>query len=416
MPDLQIPRGGVSKLDRVDGELRVGNKARIDASNGKLVVVAEGAYFEGAAEVNSSFECDLLRVEHGGTLKVNGDLTVHKLLDVTHSIDVAGLVKAGEIDVGGRIYSNAIECEGRIRVGGFLVVKQSLEAKSVDVGGTAEAGEVRLQDLNVGGVAKVAGGAILGKIRVGGKFESEAPLQFGDMQVIGRISLPANSKGKKISTYGRLSVLGDFECNELEINGRMDVTGNCISERIEAGGKLSVGGSLEVLGEFNTWGSTEIAKELMSNDLRVAGSFEAQRVVVSNEIELAGDAKTKDGMKGNVVLVRGGSKCRGVLVGNRVEVGKSYDVVSNWGKKWAGQSVVIRLVGRETRVEDIYAKEVQLGRASRCGKVFAEVVAFEKGCIIDEITYTKEIHGPIEKVFLNSPSPKKVKELPNPPL
>jgi cytoskeletal protein CcmA (bactofilin family) len=416
MVDYQIQRGKTAKLDRIDGELKVGNKARIEATNGKLVIVSQGAYFEGAAIVNCDFECNSLRVEHGGTLNVNGNLMVHKMLDVTHSIDVSGLIKAGEIDVGGKIYSRAIECEGRIRVGGFLDVKETLAAKSIDVGGTAEAGEVKLQDLNVGGLARVSGGSILGKIRVGGKFESKAPLEFGDMQVIGTISLPSNSKGKKISTYGRLTAAGDFECDELEIKGRMDVGGNCRSQRIEAGGKLVIGGSLEVSGEFDTWGVTKVAKQVKCSDLRIAGDFRAQRVVADKEIELAGDAETAEGMKGGVILVRGGSKCRGVLAGNKVDVRKSYDVVSNWGMKWAGQSFVFRMVGRETRVEDIYAKEVHLGRASRCGRVFAEVVEFEEGCSVDEINYTKEVRGPIEKVFLNRPFPKKVEELPNPPL
>jgi cytoskeletal protein CcmA (bactofilin family) len=417
LADYQVQRGRKAKLDRIDGELKVGNKATIEATNGKLVIVSQRAYFEGAALVNCDFECDSLRVEHGGMLKVKGDLTVHKLLDVTHSIDVSGLIRAGEIDVGGKIYSKAIECEGRITVGGFLDVKQTLAAKSVDVGGTAEAGEAKLQDLNVGGFARVAGGSILGKIRVGGKFESKSPLEFGDMEVIGTISVPAHSKGKRISTYGRLLVSGDLDCDELEVRGRMDISGDCRSQRIEAGGKLTIGGSLEVAGEFETWGTTKIAKQVKSADLRIAGKFAAQRILVNNEIELAGDIESLEGMKGDVIIVRSGSKCRGALVGSeKVDVGRSYDVISNWSKKSAGQSLVLRLVGKETRVEDIYAKEVHLGRASRCRRVFGEVVEFEEGCVAEEINYTKEVRGPIEKVFLNRPFPKKVEQLPNPPL
>jgi cytoskeletal protein CcmA (bactofilin family) len=416
MPDCQVPRGGVAKLEHIDGELKVGNKARIEASSGKLVFVSKGAYFAGAALVNCDFECDSLHVAHGGTLEVRGDLIVHKMLDVDHSIDVSGLIRAGEIDVGGRIYSNTIECEGRTKVGGFLDVKEKLQAQSVDVGGTAESGEVKLQDLNVGGVAKVRGGAIPGKIRVGGKFESTAPLEFGDLRVIGKILLPANCKGEKISTFGRLSATGDFECNELENKGRMEIKGNCKSQRIESSGRLTVKGSLEVSNEFDTWGTAKISGVLKGSNLRIAGSFEAERALVSNEIELVGQAATRDGMKGDLVYVRSGSKYMGVLVGNKVEIGKSYGVVSNWTTKWAGQNLGFRLVGRETRVGDIYAKEVHLGRASRCGKVFAEVVELEEGCIVEEINYTKELCGESAKSFINRPFPKKVTLLPNPPL
>jgi predicted acyltransferase (DUF342 family) len=413
----EIRRGSTAKLNRVDGELKVGNKARIEASNGDLVVVSQSAYFEGAGEIDCDFECDSLSVQHGGALKVNGDLVVHKLLDVVHSIDATGSIKAGEIDVGGKIKAKSIECHGRIRVGRVLEVQETIEAESVDVGGKATAGgTVKLQDLRVGEVAEVAGGAILGEIRVGGRFESSARLEFGDLQVFGMISLPDGCKGKKISTYGRLSAAGDIECGELEIKGCMDVQGNCKSERIDSGGKFVVRGSLEVSRELDAWGSTEVSGDFSGADLRIGGNFKARRAIVSDEAELVGEAETKEGLKANVILVRSGSKCKGSLVGENVEIGKSDDVVSNWERKWAGQRVTFRLIRRETRVEDIYAKEVHLGRASRCGKVFAEVVEFEEGCIVEEISYTKEVRGPIEKAFITQPVPKKVAELPNPPL
>ena len=416
MADYQVPRGGVARLEHIDGELKVGNKARIEASKGKLVIVSKSAYFAGTSQVNCNFECDSLHVQHGGTLRVNGDLIVHKLLDVNHSIDVSGLIKAEEIDVGGRIYSKVIECDGRTRVGGFLDAKEKLEAQSVDVGGTAEAGEVKLQDLNVGGVARLRGGTITGKIRVGGKFESKASLEFGDLKVIGKILLPANCKGEKVSTFGRFSAAGNFECKELENKGRMEIKGNCKSQTIVSSGKLILWGSLAVSREFDTWGTTEISGVLESSNLRIAGSFEAQRVLVNNEIELVGQAETREGMKGDVVFVRSGSKYKGILVGGKVEIGKSYGVVSNWNTKWAGQNLAFRLVGKETRVEDIYAKEVHLGHASRCRKVFAEVVELEAGCVAEEINYTKELRGEIDKCFINRPFPKKVTLLPNPPL
>jgi cytoskeletal protein CcmA (bactofilin family) len=413
----EIRRGSTASLDRVDGDLKIGNKARIQASNKKFVVVSGDAYFEGAAEISCSFECDSLIVKHGGTLKVRGDLIVHKLLDIAHSIGATGSIKAGEIDVGGMILSKSIQCDGLIRIGGWLKVKETLEAKSLDVGGQASVGGmVKLQDLSVGGVAEVGGGIISGKISVGGRFASNSPLEFGDIQVYGRIDLQSKSKGKKISTYGRLSAEADLDCDELELKGRTDIQGNCKSEKIESSGKFNVSGSLDASGEVETWGQTKIAGEFRCNDLRIGGSFNALRAIVGNEIELVGNAETKDGMKGNVITVRSGSKYKGVLIGNTVAIGKSNDVVSNWGTKFAGQSIVIRLVGKETSVGDVYAKEVHLGRAARCGKIFAEVVEFEEGLVADEVAYTKEIRGPIEKTFLNRPFPKKVAELPNPPL
>lgn len=418
MTDQEIQRGARVKLGRVEGGLRVRSGATIDSSEeGKAVIVSEGAYFEGTAEINCNFECDSLRVEHGGTLKVNGNLTVHGLLDVMHSINSSGTIRAEEIDVGGRIFASAIHCEGRARVGGTLDVENTLEAKSVEVGGRARSlGTVRLQDLNVGGVADVGGGSISGQIRVGGRFSASSRLEFGDMQVLGRISLPPGCRARRVSTYGKLSAAGDLDCDELEVQGLMEVRGNCKTQKIDVMGKLVVEGLLESSGDLDTAGTTEIGCEFRGANLRVAGRFKAQRAIASNELELGGHCETREGMKGNAVVVHSGSRCRGALVGSRVDIRRSYDVaVPNWSKGWAGQIAQMRLIGRETRVEDIYAKEVHLGRAVRCAKIFAEVVEFEEGCIAEKVEYTRELRGPVKSAYFQIP-PEKVAKLPNPPI
>ena len=47
MSDLRIPRGETVKVDGVEGELKVGNNATIEASNGKNVIVTKGVYLGG---------------------------------------------------------------------------------------------------------------------------------------------------------------------------------------------------------------------------------------------------------------------------------------------------------------------------------------------------------------------------------
>ena len=73
MSDLRIPRGQTATLDRVDGELRVGNNATIQASNGKNVIVTGVLYLEGKAKVNCDLECD--SVESGIFLSKHGEIT-----------------------------------------------------------------------------------------------------------------------------------------------------------------------------------------------------------------------------------------------------------------------------------------------------------------------------------------------------
>ncbi|MGD0644229.1 MAG: polymer-forming cytoskeletal protein [Candidatus Bathyarchaeia archaeon] len=221
MSDIHVGRGETAILDRVEGELKIGNHARIEASNGKNVIVTKGVYLEGRAYVNCDLECESLesktflskeislfsnreRIElkgrHVGRLEVNGNLNVHKQLNVSHSVNVKGSIEADEIDVGGKLDAGTVSCS-RIRVGGRADIKGTFEASSVEVGGKIVAGQVKLGDLNVGGEAEVDGGSITGHIRVGGKFISKAPLEFGELLVYGRGFLPANCKGQRLSTF-----------------------------------------------------------------------------------------------------------------------------------------------------------------------------------------------------------------------
>jgi cytoskeletal protein CcmA (bactofilin family) len=181
-------------------------------------------------------------------------------------------------------------------------------------------------------------------------------------------------------------------------------------------GKLEVEGSLEATGAFEVAGSSRIQGEFRgSGSLRVGGKFVASKAVAAGDVDLAGNAETNYGIKGAAkITVRGGSTCKGALVGDRVFVGSSGAVAANWRKDWAGQAVALRLVGRMTQVEDVYAREVHLGRHSRSRRIFAERVELEGGAIADEISYTSELVGPLERCFVQRP-PRRVSELPRPP-
>ena len=66
MSNTSVKGGSTVRLGRVEGELKVGNDTKIETSDGKPVVVSQGAYFEGSAEVNCSFECETLKVGYRG--------------------------------------------------------------------------------------------------------------------------------------------------------------------------------------------------------------------------------------------------------------------------------------------------------------------------------------------------------------
>lgn len=415
MPDVRVERGATARLERVEGELRASSNARITAARGGQVTVTGGAYFEGNAQIECDFECDSLRVDRG-RLTVAGNLTVRKGLDVAHTVEASGTIRARDIDVGGKIIARSISCGGSVRVGGLVDVKETLEAASVEVGGkVAVAGAVKLTDLGVGGKADVGGGSIKRHTRVGGLFASTAPLEFGELQVYGKCKLPAGCSGKKLSTFGKLSVEGDIACERVDVGGITSVRGNMSASEVLVNGKLDVSGSLSVEGMLEANGSCEVDGELKGTDLFVGGRLKARRALLSNQVDVAGEVETEQGLKGNSVVIRSGTRCRGPLVGARVELGKSALVIANWKGRWAGQSVAMRAVGRMTDAEDIYGAEVVLGSHARCRGIFADRVELSDGCVVDQVTYTGELRRSDGRVFLTHPA-EKVAKLPPFPL
>ena len=432
MSDLHIPRGQTVTLDKVEGDLKVGNNATIQASNGKNVVVSGGVYLEGKAYVNCDLECDSIEsgiflskhaeISSGGQrarldltgryvgkLEVNGNLMVNKQLNVSHSVTVKGSIDAGDIDVGGRIQADTIKCN-RIRVGGRADIQHMFEAQSVEVGGKVVAqGTVKIGDLNVGGEVDVGGGSITGNIRVGGRFSSKTPLEFGELLVYGKGSLPAGCKGRKVSTFGKLEVAGDLTCDVIEAGGVIEVSGNCHAQKVEVGGKLEVEGSL-FSDRVEGYGHIEIDGTLETGTLRVSGKLEAMKIIAREEADVSGKIETDHGLKSKLVTVRGGSRFEGVLIGDCVEVGKSADLSSggwgNWAARWAA-------VGAMARVDDVYAAEVVMGPMSQASHIFAARVSLEQCSAIWQVTYTDELK--IAEGAGMSEAPKKVDTLPKPP-
>jgi cytoskeletal protein CcmA (bactofilin family) len=415
MPYVQVDKGSTARLDRVDGELRVGRNAKITATDGKLVTVSGGARFESNADIDCDFQCKSLTVERG-VLKVSGDLTVLKWMDVAHTVKADGAIRGQEIEVGGKMHADSVHCDGPIRVGGVVEVAKTLEAESLDVGGKVLVhGAVKIKDLGVGGQTEVGGGSITGRTTVGGLFESNAPLEFGELQVYGKCELPAGCKGQRVTTSGKLTVRGDLACEKIEVGGAAEFEGDCTAGRVTINGKLDVSGSLRVRELLENFGSGEVRGEFSGADLRLGGRLKARKVLLSNKAEVAGELETEQGMRASQIVIGSGSRCRGPLVGGSIEVGKSQFAVANWSAHWAGQAFSMRLIGRMTNVEDVYGDETLLGRNTRCRKVFARTIELQTGCIVDRTTYTGELRQGNHRVYFVHP-PEKVDVLPPFPL
>jgi cytoskeletal protein CcmA (bactofilin family) len=408
MAKMSVERGATAVLERVEGDLEVGNGARIRAAQGNLVAVTGEARFKGNATIECDFECERLTVERWGKLSVHGNLSVHGRLDVSNEVVVKGVMKAEDIDVGGRIGAGSVSCK-RMRVGGMADIVESLDADLAEVGGKIEAGgKLNVGELRVGGKAEIGGGTIKGIINVGGMFESSSALEFGDLQVFGKCSLGGDSKGKKISASGKIEAKGRLECEQVEIAGLASFLGDCKATRIEVKGKLHVDGSLSVSDRLDVLGEARMTRGFEGDFLNVSGRFAAERAIVNRSAEVYGQAETQKGLKADSVVVRSGSSCEGPIIAKSVEVGSSGPSVSGF---LLGQR--LRIQAGTSRVGDVYASRVVIGAGSRARWIYAENVELGSGCDVEGVAYTSElkvadhvsIANPVQKVdMLKEPS------------
>ena len=201
----------------------------------------------------------------------------------------------------------------------------------------------------------------------------------------------------------------------MDVSGLTTVRGDLASSDVVVNGKLDVSGSLSTKGMLEVDGSCEVGGELAGTDLRVGGRLKASKALLSNQVDIAGEVETVKGLKAKSIVIRTGTRCRGPLVGERVELGKSGLVLANLGTRWAGQSIMMRGIGRMTDAEDAYGADVVLGSNARCRRIFAERVELSDGCIVDQVTYTQDLRRSGGRQFLTHPA-QKVAELPPFPL
>jgi len=413
MPDQTIAAGSTAKLGNVSGDLKVGRKATIVAESGRKVTVTGSAFFEGPATIACDFECGKMRVEGkgfgpSGDVLVKGDLLAHGDLEIDASTEVVGTITAERVDIGGHLKSKSVSSKD-LRVGGHMDTRGTLKAGGVDIGGHLSVDEqVDITSLRVGGHGEIGGGTIKGDIKIRGHFKSHSKLTFGTIQVYGHLALPAGSTGEKLTALGKVSLGGDVFCKGMEINGVAEAEGNCRAENLKVNGKLAVEGTLRVSEKLEVLGSAE-TQGVECGTLTVGGKLAADKISADGQAVLAGEVWTARGLKAKEVAVGVGSRVDGPIVGDVVEVGKGMDIGGFWmqASRW-------RSLGRMTKVDDVYGREVRVDRLSQIKKIYADTVRMQMGSMADEVNYTKEADVS-EGVHLEK-SPRKLERLPDAPL
>ena len=269
--------------------------------------------------------------------------------------------------------------------------------------------DVEIAGLRAGGHVQIGGGKISGEIKVRGHFTSAKKLTYGRVQVFGHLQLPAGSSGEQLVALGKVEIDGDTTCKVIEINGVGKVRGNCTASSVKVNGKFEATGSLLVSDRLEVNGSAETKKELECGMLSVGGRLDADSIVATGQAVVAGDVRTGRGLKAKAVQVGTRSRVSGPIIGDTVEVGTSVDL----GGFWA-HATSLRSIGRMTRVDDIWGREVSINRYSQAKRIYADIVKMQSGSIAWQVNYTKEVDVP-EQTKLGEP-PKKVERLPEPPL
>jgi len=408
MGDVSVDRGATAKLGSVEGNLRVGEAARIDPED-KVIQVTGRVSCDGDAEFHGSLSCSEFSARHGkiriqGDLNAKGEVKVEdgqlniggSLEAATVSVDktlwIGGNARADEFDVGGVLEVRGTISSKKVDVGGSFKVQGAAEVEEVDVGGTVDiASIVKFAKLDVGGMARIGGGEVSKDVDVGGKFESTKPLKFSKIDVGGLATLVEGGEGGDVDVGGKFESRADLSFISLDVGGMASINGNGKGVEVDVGGLLRVSGSLTLEKDLDIGGRAYIGAELRLDSLEVGGSMEADLIIAQKSIEVGGDLKTIKGTKGDTVDLRHGSRASGSIVAREVSVGHG------------------------GRVEDVYADTLEMEQDSRARNLYFREGVIEAGVHVEgEVLYTDTIEASPDVKFAKPAS--KVSYLPKAPL
>src|SRR6266699_2308153 len=394
MGDVSVDSGATAKLGIVEGNLRVGEAARIDPED-KVIQVTGRVSCDGDAEFHGSLSCAEFSARHG-KIRIEGDLNTKGEVKVDDGqLAVDGSLEATTVTV-----DKALRIGGNARaddfdVGGVLEVRGTISGKKVDegdVGGTVDiAGLVKSAKLDVGGMARIGGGEVSKDVDVGGKFESTKPLKFSKIDVGGLATLVEGGEGGDVDVGGKFESRADLSFNSLDVGGMASINGNGKGVEVDVGGLLRVSGSLTLEKDLDIGGRAYIGAELRLDSLEVGGSMEADLIIAQKSIEVGGDLKTIKGTKGDTVELGHGSRASGPIVAREVRVGHG------------------------GRVEDVYADTLEMEHGSRARNLYFREGVIEAGVDVEgEVLYTDTIEASPDVRFAKPAS--KVSDLPKAPL
>src|SRR5438067_12893275 len=99
MGDVTVPRNATVKLAKVDGQLHLLDRARVQSEGESPIEVSGEVICEGDAEFEGSLNCSRLNTEHG-RVEISGDLETSGDMEVEHGeLPVPGSLEAASVQV-----------------------------------------------------------------------------------------------------------------------------------------------------------------------------------------------------------------------------------------------------------------------------------------------------------------------------
>src|SRR2546428_425506 len=243
MGDVSVSNGATAKLGHVEGDLKIGQAARIEPED-KVIQVTGRVSCDGDAEFHGSLSCSEFSARHA-KIRIEGDLNAK-----------------GEVKVE----------DGQLAVDGSLEATTVTVDKALRIGGNARADDVD----------------------VGGKFESRADLSFNSIDVGGMASISGNGKGVEVDVGGLLRVSGSLTLEkDLDIGGRAYIGAELRLDSLEVGGSMEADliiaqKSIEVGGDLKTIKGTKGDTVELGHGSRASG------LIVAREVSVGHGGKVED--------------------------------------------------------------------------------------------------------------------------
>src|SRR5947199_117682 len=232
MGDVSVDGGATAKLGQVEGDLRVGQAARIEPED-KVIHVTGRVSCDGDAEFHGSLSCSEFSARHG-KIRIEGDLVAKSEVKVDDGqLAIDGSLEAATVTV-----DKALRIGGNARaddfdVGGVLEVRETISGKKgngkgveVDVGGLLRvSGSLTLEkDLDIGGRAYIGAELRLDSLEVGGSMEADLIIAQKSIEVGGDLKTIKGTKGDTVKLGHGSRASGPIVAREVSVGhgGRVE--------------------------------------------------------------------------------------------------------------------------------------------------------------------------------------------------